>query len=207
MESKTQNNRKSSTTFSEYAQQDKVLVRLKGGDPYVFGRGAEEYCFLKQHGFDVVVIPGVSSAVGVPTVAGIPVTAREVSSAFAVVAGHCSKNGRPDWSRYAHIDTLVILMGIKERASIAACLIEAGREPNEPVAFVENGSCPNQRIIRSTLEEVRDGLTEVSSPAVLVIGKVTRFLDHPPDNVLSDTPAETLNVLPRAVKQLAVQKV
>lgn len=164
--------------FSEYADGDEVLVRLKGGDPYVFGRGAEEYIVLKQLGYDVTVIPGISSAIGVPALAGIPVTARGVAASFTVVTGHCCGDTKASWYKYAHIDTLVILMGVSERAVIADELIAAGRDPLEPIAFVENGSTATQRVIRSTLAAVRDGLIDVASPAVFVVGAVTRIYEE-----------------------------
>jgi uroporphyrin-III C-methyltransferase len=164
--------------FLEYADGNDVVVRLKGGDPYVFGRGSEEYIVLKQLGYDVTVIPGISSAIGVPALAGIPVTARGVAASFAVVTGHCCGDSNVLWHKYVHIDTLVVLMGVSERAVIAQELITAGRNPLEPIAFVENGSSANQRVIRSTLGAVRDGLLEVSSPAVFVIGAVTRIYEE-----------------------------
>lgn len=164
--------------FAKYAGQDRVLVRLKGGDPYVFGRGSEEYISLRQLGYDVTVIPGISSAIGVPAMAGIPVTARGVAAGFAVVTGHCCGDTTIEWTKYAHADTLVVLMGVSDRVSIARHLIDAGRDPLEPVAFVENGSCVNQRVVRSTLEAVGQGLVEVSSPAVFVVGAVTKLYEN-----------------------------
>jgi uroporphyrin-III C-methyltransferase len=164
--------------FLEYADRNDVVVRLKGGDSYVFGRGAEEYIVLKQLGYDVTVIPGISSAIGVPALAGIPVTARGLAASFAVVTGHCCGEAQVVWHKYVHIDTLVVLMGVSERAVIAQELISAGRDPFEPIAFVENGSSASQRVVRSTLGAVRDGLVQVSSPAVFVIGAVTRIYEE-----------------------------
>jgi uroporphyrin-III C-methyltransferase len=163
--------------FMTYAASDKTLVRLKGGDPYVFGRGGEEYLFLRKAGYEVIVIPGISAAVGLPTLAGIPLTARNTSSAFAVVTGHNSGDGQVDWSDYAKIDTLVILMAVKERAQIAAALIDAGRDATEPVAFIENGSRHTQRVVRATLAEVEAGQVDVESPCVFVVGHICAFYD------------------------------
>ncbi len=164
--------------FAAYATTDKTLVRIKGGDPYVFGRGSEEYLCLKKLGYDVIAIPGISSAVGLPTLAGIPLTARNLSGGFAVLTGHNADGREIEWSAYAKIDTLVVLMAVKDRASIAACLIEAGRCANEPVAFIENGGLPGQRVVRATLNDVKAGMVEVDAPAVFIIGPVTALYDR-----------------------------
>ena len=152
----------------------KVVGRLKGGDPLIFGRGAEEWAFGLELGIDVELIPGVSSAIGVPGLAGIPLTYRKVSQSFAVITGHCHQGRAEDWQRYAAVDTLVILMGVQNRAFIAQSLIEAGRSSSEPVAFVQRGSLPEEEVVESTLGEVADGCIEVHSPAVFVVGQVVR---------------------------------
>ena len=108
------------------------MARLKGGDPLVFGRGAEEWELAREHGIEVELVPGISSAIAVPGLAGIPLTFREVSRSFAVVTGHWKTGTNMDWSPYAKIDTLVILMGTKQRASIAAALMAVGRNAREP---------------------------------------------------------------------------
>jgi len=164
--------------FLQYASQNKVLVRLKGGDPYIFGRGSEEYISLKQLGYDVSIVPGISSAIGVPALAGIPLTARGVSAAFAVVTGHCCGDQKVSWAKFAQIDTLVVLMGVGERVSIAGELIAGGRDPLEPIAFVENGSTASQRVVRSTLGSVANGMVEVSSPAIFIVGAVTQLYEQ-----------------------------
>ncbi len=150
-----------------------VVVRLKGGDPMVFGRGAEEMLFLAAHGYAVESVPGISSAIGVPERAGIPVTLRGVARSFAVVTGH---DAGGDWSAYRGIDTLVILMGVKQRALIAARLIAAGRSAAEPVAFVERGSTARERVTVTTLG--RAGDVEVEAPAVFVVGEVVRVREQ-----------------------------
>lgn len=162
--------------FFKYAETDSVLLRLKGGDPYVFGRGGEEYIKLKELAYDVITIPGVSAAVGLPTLLGIPLTARNTSSGFAVVTGHNAHGTTTDWHAYAKIDTLVILMAVRQRKEIADSLIEAGRPPDEPVAFIENGGSQQQKITRSTLVDVANGLVDVESPAVFVVGQTTKLL-------------------------------
>ena len=158
----------------EHAAAGKAVARLKGGDPLVFGRGAEEWDIAKEHGFEVELIPGISSAIAVPGLAGIPLTYREVSRSFAVVTGHWKTGTNMDWTPYARIDTLVVLMGTKQRASIAEALIAAGRSAHEPVAFVEQGSMPNQRVVETDLGTLAEGNVEVSGPAVMVVGEVVR---------------------------------
>ena len=158
-----------------YAQQGKFVVRLKGGDPFVFGRGREEIDYLEERGFQVELVPGVSSAIGVPGLVGIPVTARNISRSFAVVTGHSCGESGVEWKDYAKIETLVVLMGVKYREDIAQDLIAAGRNEGEKVAFIENGSSEDERVVCSTLGEVAKGGVVVESPAVWVIGDVVKF--------------------------------
>lgn len=152
-----------------------AVVRLKGGDPMVFGRGAEEWLHLAERGFDVEVVPGVSAAIAVPALAGIPLTCRGVAASFAVIAGHRQNLAPPDWRPYLGIDTLVILMGVEFRDIIASTLIDLGRPADEPVAFIERGSTKDQRVVESTLGVVARRAVDVASPAVLVIGEVVRM--------------------------------
>jgi uroporphyrin-III C-methyltransferase len=156
----------------EHARQAKTVVRLKGGDPMVFGRGAEEWAFLNEHGIEVEIVPGISSAVSAPAVAGIPLTFRGVATSFAVITGHCRDGINGDWEKYAGVDTLVVLMGVKNRACIASSLIEAGRASDTPAAFIENGTTPRENVIVATLGEIARGAVAVEAPAVLVIGEV-----------------------------------
>jgi uroporphyrin-III C-methyltransferase len=155
-----------------HARNGKIVGRLKGGDPLVFGRGAEEWAFALKHGIEVELIPGISSAIAVPGLAGIPVTYRKVSQSFAVITGHCHEGRAEEWRRYAAVDTLVILMGVRNRAFIAESLIAAGRSPSEPVAFVHRGTLAGEAVVESTLGEVAKGNIIVHSPAVFVIGDV-----------------------------------
>ncbi|MBV9613082.1 MAG: uroporphyrinogen-III C-methyltransferase [Acidobacteriaceae bacterium] len=150
----------------------KTVARLKGGDPLVFGRGAEEWAVALESGIEVELIPGITSAVSVPGLAGIPLTFRGVAQSFAVVTGHCHDGLSAAWEKHAGVDTLVILMGVRNRAFIAQALIAAGRPVNEPVAFIESGSTPEERVVESTLGAVAAGDCEVTSPAVFVVGKV-----------------------------------
>lgn len=160
--------------IERYAREGKTVARLKGGDPLIFGRGAEEWAAALDHGMDVELVPGVTSAVAVPGIAGIPLTYRNLSQSFAVITGHCGDGLKHEWRKYAAVDTLVILMGVKNRQFIAQSLIAAGRSKNEPIAFVESGSLPSERIVESTLGELADGHVQARNPAVLVIGEVVR---------------------------------
>jgi uroporphyrin-III C-methyltransferase len=159
----------------DYAKSGKRVVRLKGGDPLVFGRGAEEWQCLLDAGIEVEIVPGISSAVAVPGVAGVPVTYRGVADGFAVITGHLRSEGQEvDWSKYARVDTLVILMGVATRVSIATELIRHGRPASQPVAFVERGSTNRERVTVTTLGDVARGKVEVANPAVFVAGEVVR---------------------------------
>jgi uroporphyrin-III C-methyltransferase len=155
----------------------KNVVRLKGGDPFLFGRGGEEAIFLSQNNVDFEIIPGITSAIAVPELAGIPITHRAYSSSIVILTGH-SKNGKLpdfDWEAIAKIDTIIILMGVSRRAEIAQKLIESGKKPDTPIIFIENGSTENQREIISTLKEVANGNVEINPPAIFLIGDVVKL--------------------------------
>ncbi len=149
------------------------VVRLKGGDPFIFGRGGEELVFLINRGVEVEVIPGVSSAVAGPSSSYIPLTFRGISSSFAVITGHPNRN--INWKAFKDIDTLVILMGVKRRKEIAGELIDAGRNPEEPVAFIENATLKEQREVFTTLRELSENPPHVNPPAVMVVGNVVNI--------------------------------
>lgn len=162
----------------EKARQHAVVVRLKGGDPFVFGRGGEEMEFLHRHGVPVEVVPGVSSAVAGPAAAGIPVTHRSASRSFAVVTGHTVDGlDAPNWQALAQIDTLVVLMGVATAGEIAERLIAAGRSPETPAAVVQSATLPDQRQVITTLATLAQAMrdAEIGTPAVLVIGEVVRL--------------------------------
>ena len=158
------------------ARRTSVVVRLKGGDPYVFGRGGEEAVALRSAGVEVEVVPGVSSAIAGPAAAGIPVTMRGLSSGFTVVTGHQdpAETDPLDWEALARLGTtLVVLMGASRAATIADRLLTAGMAPATPVAAVESATSVEQRVLRSRLDELAD-LAEgtIQAPAVLVVGEV-----------------------------------
>lgn len=155
-----------------FAREFRHVVRLKGGDPMVFGRGAEEMLWLRQRGLDVELVPGVSSALAVPALAGIPPTFRGLARSFAVVTGHSCGGDGPDWAALARVDTLIILMGVARRTEIAGALMAAGRSPGEPVAFMENATRPEERVVVADLAAVAAGAVNVASPAVMVVGAV-----------------------------------
>jgi uroporphyrin-III C-methyltransferase/precorrin-2 dehydrogenase/sirohydrochlorin ferrochelatase len=162
----------------EHALAGRRVVRLKGGDPFVFGRGMEEVEACAAAGVPVEVVPGVTSAIGVPGLAGIPVTHRGLTHEFVVVSGHVPP-GHPqslvDWPALARLrGTLVVLMGVDTAPAIAAALVEHGRDPGTPVAVVSEGSTPNQRTVRTTLAGLAATVAEegIRPPAVWVVGAV-----------------------------------
>ncbi len=166
----------------DFARQDKLVVRLKGGDPFVFGRGGEEALALAQAGVPFEVVPGVSSAVAAPAYAGIPVTHRGIARSFAVITGHHAANLPPmqrDWRVFSNIPTLVILMGITRIREIVEELLEAGRPGNTPAAVIEWATTPRQRVVRATLAELPETVMreKVESPAVIVVGEVVGLGD------------------------------
>ncbi|WP_435738833.1 uroporphyrinogen-III C-methyltransferase [Cellulosimicrobium sp. PMB13] len=149
------------------------VVRLKGGDPYVFGRGGEELDVCREHGIPVEVVPGVTSAVSVPAAAGIPVTHRGVSRGFTVLTGHEDVGKVPAATDH----TVVLLMGVSRLAETADALVAQGRSPETPVAVVEDGYGPRQRTTVGTLATIADRAREagVRPPAVTVVGDVVRL--------------------------------
>ena len=163
------------------ARQGRVVVRLKGGDPFVVGRGMEEVIACKDAGVPVEVIPGVTSAVAAPELAGIPLTHRGVSQGFTVVSGHAAPSdprSTLDWDALARGGTtLVVLMGVENLASIVDALVHAGLDMDTPVACVMDGGLPSQRSVLTSLSKVAGSgpPPELHSPAVIVIGAVAAF--------------------------------
>ena len=153
----------------------RAVVRLKGGDPFVFGRGGEEALALAAAGLDFEVVPGVSSVIAAPAAAGIPVTHRGVSASFTVVTGHRQRGeAEVNWRALAEAGgTIVVLMGVAQRSVIAAALIEGGLPPQTPVAAIGHATSADQRVVRCSLVELADAAIE--SPATIVIGAVAAF--------------------------------
>ncbi|MEO3934258.1 uroporphyrinogen-III C-methyltransferase [Micrococcaceae bacterium Sec7.4] len=162
------------------ALQGHRVVRLKGGDPYVLGRGGEEAEFCRQHGVEVEVVSGVTSAISVPAAAGIPVTHRGLAKGFSVVTGHEELSEVP--ARADH--TVILLMGVGQLRDSAASLARAGLPPETPVGIVENGYLPNQRVTIGTLGTIADQAEAagVANPAVIVIGDVVRVSPFAPSH-------------------------
>lgn len=166
----------------EHARAGRQVVRLKGGDPYVFGRGFEELQACAAAGIEVEVVPGVTSAISVPEVFGVPVTQRGLVHSFSVISGHLPP-GHPsslnDWDALARTGgTLVVIMGVKNGGAIAAALIDASRDPLTPVAVIQEGTTSAQRGFRTTLGALGTELEaqNVQPPAVIVIGEVAGLL-------------------------------
>lgn len=162
----------------EKGRQGKRVVRLKGGDPFLFGRGGEEAQELQKNGVKFAVVPGITSALAAPAYAGIPVTHRKFSSSVAVVTGHEDPGklgSNVQWSKMAtSVDTIVVLMGVENLAAIAAELIKGGRDPNTEVAIIEKGTTTQQKLTKGDLANIAGiaAKQNVQAPAVIVIGDV-----------------------------------
>lgn len=145
------------------------VVRLKGGDPFVFGRGGEEMIALREAGVDCEVVPGITSAFSGPLAAGIPVTHRRLARGVTVVTGHCADDDDGYFRRLANPDlSLIVLMGIGHRARIARQLVEGGLDRDTAVAVIESAWTERQRVTRGVLHEL--GALDVASPAIIVVG-------------------------------------
>lgn len=160
----------------EKARQGKTVIRLKGGDPFLFGRGGEEVEYLAEHGVPFEVVPGISSSLAAPLSAGIAITHRAASSSVAIVTGHnaAGNDDRVNWQALAGIDTLVFLMGVHNVETIALKLMAAGRSLNTPAAMIQMASWDGEVIVTGTLKNIaavvrREG---IEPPATLVIGEV-----------------------------------
>jgi uroporphyrin-III C-methyltransferase len=163
-----------------HARRGRRVVRLKGGDPFVFGRGGEEAAAVVAAGIPYEIVPGVSSAVAVPAYAGIPVTHRGVAASFAVVTGHeACEDSRIDWARLATgVDTLVVLMGVRALPRIAEALIAHGRSPSTAVAVVSSGATAQQTTLVDRLDRIAALAAGVAPPAVIVVGEVVRLREQ-----------------------------
>ncbi|HRQ65601.1 MAG TPA: siroheme synthase CysG [Xanthomonadaceae bacterium] len=164
------------TLLLAHAQAGRRVVRLKGGDPFIFGRGGEELAFLRKHGIDCEVVPGITAAVACGAYAGIPLTHREHAQSVRLVTAHCKDSlDTLDWRALAEErQTLAVYMGVAGLEGLRERLLAHGRDPFTPFAIVENGSRPEQRVITGTLAELpeRARLFAVRSPALLILGEV-----------------------------------
>lgn len=164
----------------QLARQGKRVLRLKGGDPFVFGRGGEEALALVRAGVPFRVVPGVTAGIGGLAYAGIPLTHRDTNHAVSMVTGHDATGEITgiDWRAVAQgAPVLVIYMGVKRLASISRELMAGGRLPDEPMAIISNASLPNQMVLETTLGACIDDLTtaDLSPPAIVVVGEVVRL--------------------------------
>jgi uroporphyrin-III C-methyltransferase len=161
------------------AREGKMVIRLKGGDPFLFGRGGEEIEYLAEHGVPFEVVPGVSSCLSAPLSANIAVTHREASSAVAIVTGHnaVGNHERLDWQALSKIDTVVFLMCVHNIATIAEKLIAAGRCPETPVAIIQMAYWDGEHVVTGTLRNIAAEVRRagVEPPATLVVGEVVRL--------------------------------
>jgi uroporphyrin-III C-methyltransferase len=166
-----------------YALQGKTVVRLKGGDPFVFGRGGEEALELASCGIPYEIVPGITSAIGAAAAAGIPVTHREYASSFACVTGNrCHGDQSPvRWDLLAHsVDTLAIYMGVSQLGAIREELLKHGKPSSTPVALIERGTTTSQRTIIGTLADIHKlaASMHLSNPALIIIGEVVRVRER-----------------------------
>jgi uroporphyrin-III C-methyltransferase len=163
----------------EKAREGKVVVRLKGGDPFVFGRGGEECQALAEAGIRYEVVPGVSSVIAVPAYAGIPVTQRGVTSTFTVVTGHIADaNSGIDWEAIARVGTVVFVMGVEHLPEITNQLIAHGRSADTPAALIQEGTTGNQLVITGTLADLPEKCQVIRPPALLIVGEVVRLREQ-----------------------------
>lgn len=166
-----------------YALAGKTVVRLKGGDPFVFGRGGEEVLELAACGIPYEIVPGITSAIGAAAAAGIPVTHREYASSFACVTGNrCHGDQSPvRWDLLAHgVDTLAIYMGVSQLGAIREELLKHGKPAATPVALIERGTTASQRTIVGTLADIHKlaASMNLSNPALIIIGEVVRVRER-----------------------------
>jgi uroporphyrinogen III methyltransferase/synthase len=167
--------------LAERARRGQTIVRLKGGDPFVFGRGGEEAEYLAERGIPFEVVPGVTSAVGVPAYAGIPVTHRGVAASVAIVTGRAGPVGEApgvDWDRIAGADTIVVLMGVANQEPVVRALVDGGRGPETAAAAIRWGTTAQQRIVTGTLATIGRRMREANlrPPAILVVGEVVSLI-------------------------------
>jgi uroporphyrin-III C-methyltransferase len=198
------------TLLVEKASQGWTVIRLKGGDPFVFGRGGEEAAVLANAGIRFEIVPGISSALAVPAYAGIPVTQRHMAQSFTVVTGHTSDPDDPygtDWDDLPTKGTLVILMGMRHLSQITQRLIEAGRDPATPAATIRQGTTHQQTVVTGRLDTIAHLSRGIDPPAIVVIGEVVEMQqqiewyrpavfapDFSPGNRVSDVHLQTATV-------------
>ncbi|MCK5294067.1 MAG: uroporphyrinogen-III C-methyltransferase [Arcobacteraceae bacterium] len=154
-----------------------AVVRLKGGDPFVFGRGGEEAIYLKDRDILFSIVPGVTSAISVPAYAGIPVTQRGVVNSFRVITGHKAKGGlvNLDWDSCKTDETLIFLMGLSNLNQIVENLLKIGKQENYPVAVISKGTTKEQKVIVGTLKNIVELSKKLPTPALIIVGEVVNL--------------------------------
>ena len=167
----------------KFAKKNKNVVRLKGGDPFIFGRGGEEAEFLRLHKVQYEIIPGITSGIGSAEYSGIPLTHRDFASSVVFVTGHedaKKTQGVVDWKKLAKaVDTIVIMMGLSRLEIISKKLISGGLDKNTPVAVIQNGTTDEHRLIKGTLSNISKKVKEakIKPPAIIIVGKVVNLSD------------------------------
>ena len=167
----------------KFAKKNKIVVRLKGGDPFIFGRGGEEAEFLRKHKVKYEIIPGITSGIGSAEYSGIPLTHRKFASSVVFVTGHedaKKSEGVVDWKKLAKaVDTIVIMMGLSRLDIISKKLISGGLSKNTPVAVIQNGTTDEHRMIKGTLSNISKKISEakIKPPSIIVVGKVVNLSD------------------------------
>lgn len=163
------------------SQKYENVVRLKGGDPFVFGRGGEEAIYLFERDVKFEIIPGISSSVAVASYAGIPVTHRGITTSFRVVTGHETPNkkiSQIEWQTFLNDETIVFLMGLHNIGLISSKLISLGKDKNYPCAVISKGTTKEQKVVTGTLENIVDKSKGLESPAIIIVGKVVNLREQ-----------------------------
>ncbi|WP_347332859.1 uroporphyrinogen-III C-methyltransferase [Marinimicrobium locisalis] len=181
----------------DQAQMGLTVCRIKGGDPFVFGRGGEELLTLRRAGVDAEAIPGITAASGCSSTAGIPLTHRGVSQGCTLVTGHGETEVTANWQALAQLNhTLVFYMGVTRADEIATQLMNAGQSAGTPAAIIENGCRENQRVITTRLDQLAESVVSeaVRSPALIVVGEVVELAEElAPDQFLSEVRGQYLD--------------
>jgi len=161
------------------AQRGKTVVRLKGGDPFIFGRGGEECLALKKAAVPYRIVPGISSSLSVPAYAGIPLTHRKVSRSVTIITGHTlgKSSVNQNWEALTEADSLVILMGIRNMETITRNLQLHGKPGSTPAAVVEQGTTDSQKTVTGTLSDIAEKARKISSPGIIVVGKTAAMAE------------------------------
>lgn len=168
-------------TIYQNALKYENVVRLKGGDPFVFGRGGEEAIYLYDRDIKFDIIPGITSAISAPAYAGIPVTHRGVAVSFRVVTGHESPNKKVSqipWENFKTDDTIIFLMGLHNLPQISQKLIEIGKSADYPCAVISKGTTKDQSVVIGTLENIVEKSKDIPTPALIVVGRVVELRDQ-----------------------------